>query len=366
MSILDDISHWNQVQTFLKTRLEFYEDLLDSEVEPRAYVRQQVELARSRGYATVSVLEGISQNLDSGMPVWRALSEYMPPSDIAMLSAWETRGKLLEGIQELVETVRQEKELKQQARSELLAPVGYLVVALALMTYGVPWMVGSIGSALLNPSTMTLDQRMLVAFSGFMSGNALLLDVLYVLLPVLYVVSLPRWTGRVRQWLDNHFVPYSIYRSYHAALFLKTLATQLTVTPQMHEALNVIRQNSNRWLAAYILQMQERIPFYRASPIMALDVGLLDVRTVDSLVLISQKGESEAAINARAKKSAQGALRSIRGHVFKIRMAGQLILGVMLSWAVLSLMTQPIKQQMQFVNNPAAMNQAPTSQSPGH
>lgn len=355
MNPIQRLLEWNRVQKFRADRLTFYEDCYDSDVEPREYVKFLVEQQEGRGSSTLPIVEKIYQTLQTGAPVWKALAEFMPSSDISLLSAWESRGDWREGMRELIVGIREEEELKSQARKELAGPLFYLAIAIALMTYGVPLLVNSMGPALLNPATMTLDQRLLVEFSHFMSNNSTVLNTLYVVLPIAFLVSLPRWTGKLRVWADSHLAPYAIYRSYHAALFLRTLGSQLVVTPKMADALEALRLNSNRWLMYYISQMQERLPYYRTNPILALDVGLLDVKTVDSLVLISQKGESETAINARAKKVTKGAIKSIEGSIVVIKLAGQVILGVTLAWLTLSLMTQTIKQQVQMTQNPSMM-----------
>ena len=364
MNLLRRILEWNSVQKFRADRLTFYEDCYDSDVEPREYVKFVMDQQEGRKSGTLPVVAKIYDILQTGAPVWKALSSVMPASDIALLSAWESRGNWREGMKELIAGIREEEELKSQARKELAGPLFYLVIAIALMTYGVPLLVNSMGPALLNPAIMTLDQRLLVKFSHFMSSYSTVLNVLYVLLPILFLVSLPRWTGKVRVWADSHFAPYAIYRSYHAALFLRTLGSQLVVTPKMDEALGALRENSSRWLGHYILQMQERLPYYRTNPIMALDVGLLEPKTVDSLILISQKGESEGAINARAKKVTKGAVRSIQSSIGVIKLTAQVILGVTLAWVTLSLMTQTIKQQVKMTQNPSMMASQQANTSP--
>ena len=368
MNPFQRVIYWNALQVFRKNRLDFYEDCFDAEVEPKEYIKFLMDQQEGRRSSTLPITERIYKVLQTGAPVWEALSEFMPSADIALLSAWESRGNWREGMRELIVGIREEDELKQQARKELVGPLFYLVIAIALMTYGVPLLVNSMGPALLNPAIMTLDQRLLVLFSHFMSAHAFELDVIYVTLPLAFIISLPRWTGRLRVWADNHLAPYAIYRSYHAALFLRTLGSQLVVTPKMADALDALRNHSNAWLRYYISQMQDRLPYYRTNTVMALDVGLLDAKTIDSLALISQKGESETAINARAKKATKGAIKSIQGSIGVIKLAAQLILGITLAWVTLSLMTQTIKQQVKMSQNPSMMVNAQSGpkSSPTH
>lgn len=343
----DALTRWRSARAFRADRLGFYEDYLDSGEDLRFFLEFAIEQMDNRKAIAAGAARQVLQVLQSGRPVAEALSAVMPPTDVTLLAAWESRGKLNEGVAELIEAVWQETELRSAAISELGAPLFYVVMAIGLMTYGIPLMVSSMGGALLNPATMTLDQRALVLFSGFMSAHSGVLGMLYVVLPSLFIWSLPRWQGRLRRWLDTRFPPYGMYRSYHAALFLRTLGSQLVVTPKLEDAVGVIHRSSNRWLQGYLDRVLERIPEFRTNPAMALDVGLLDAKTVDSLALVSRRGDSEKAITGRAKKATRAALKTIRGYVAAIGAGGKVLLGVILAWAVLSLMTQTIRQQVQ-------------------
>ncbi len=352
------LAQYFQVAKFKSNRLAFYEDYLDSGIEMRDYCKYRAEQLEGRGDSVHKIIRSIGDRLATGSSVANAIAPYVPATDVMLLSAHESRGSLDEGMAQLVESVRAENQLKSDAISALIGPMGYLIVAILVVSYGVPWMVSTMGHALLNPATMTLDQRALVGLSTFMSRMSYVLDAIYLGLPIAFVASLSRWTPTStvpgRKWLDRHFPPYAIYRSYQAALFLRALGAQLAVTPKMELALDTIRTNSNKWLAAYVLQMQERLPRYRVRPILALDVGLLDVDMIDSLFLISMRGDSEAAINARASTAFNRAMKTIRVYVASIGVAGKVLLGIVLAWATFSLMTQPLRQQMQLINNPTA------------
>ena len=357
----DALFRASRIRSFSARRLAFYEDFLDSGIELRTYCQFRAEKLEGRGSPDSPLVREIGERLAQGRSVAAALAGFVPPSDLVLIAAHETRGTLLQGIAQVIDTVREADTLRSEARSQLVTPLIYMLMAIGLVTYGLPWMVGLMSQAVLKPGMMTLDQRALVAFTGFMSRHALLFDVAYVVLPALYLVSLPRWSvaSRVpgRGWMDRHFAPYATYRAYHAALFLRALGAQLAVTPKLEHALEAIRANSNRWLADYIRAMEQRLPSCRVRPILALDVGLLDASMIDSLVLVSLRGDSEQAITSRAQNACKRASATIRGQIGAIRVAAYLLLGTVLAWAVLSLMTQTIKQQTDAMSNPAATQQ---------
>ena len=352
-----------RMHSFSARRLPFYEDFLDSGIELRPYCRYRAEKLEGRGSPDYAIVREIGDRLAQGRSVAAALEGFVPPSDLVLISAHESRGTLRQGIAQVVDTVREGDALRSEARSQLATPLIYTLLAIGLVTYGLPWMVDMMSQTLLKPGMMTLDQRALVAFTGFMSRHALQFDVLYLVLPTLYLASLPRWSvaSRIpgRAWMDRHFAPYATYRAYHAALFLRALGAQLVVTPKLEQALETIRANSNRWLADYIQAMEQRLPSCRVRPIQALDVGLLDATMIDSLMLVSLRGDSEQAITSRAQNACKSASATIRRYIGAMRLAAYMLLGVVLAWAVLSLMTQPIKQQTDAMSNPAAMQHSP-------
>jgi hypothetical protein len=351
-----------RIHGFRLRRLSFYEDFLDSGVELRLYCRFRAEKLEGRGAPDYAIVREIGERLAQGRSVAAALDGFVPPSDLVLIAAHESRGTLRQGIAQVVETVREEMALRAEARGQLATPLIYLLLAIGLLSYGLPWMVSLMSKGLLKPGMMSLDQRALVASTGFMSRHALQFNVIYALVPALYLASLRRWTvtSRIpgRGWLDRNFAPYAAYRAYHAALFLRSLGAQLAVTPKLEHALEAIRVNSNRWLADYIRAMELRLPSCRLRPILALDVGLLDAAVIDSLMLVSLRGDSEQAITSRAQSACRRASATIRGYVGAMRTAAYLLLGTVLAWAVLSLMTQTIKQQTEAISNPAAAQRA--------
>lgn len=357
LGLPESFSKGYRARQFTGQRLKFYEDYLDTGVEMRPYCVKRAEQLEGRGNPLHVAVREIATRLAQGHTVASALAPFVPPTDIVLLTAHERRGTLNDGMAQLIESVRAETALKEEARRELIGPLGYVAAALGIVTYAVPWMVNTMGTGIINAATETIDQRVLLAFGSFMGQASAVFNVLYVLLPVAFVISLPVWTGRARRWADRHLPPYAVYRTFHAALFLRALGAQIAVTPKLEAALGEIRRNSNRWLSHYIDLMFERLPAHRRHPIQALDVGLLDPEMIDSLDIVSTKGSSEQAIAKRAQTAFGSALRVIRRYIAAIKLTGIYLLGAILMWTALSLMLRPVQQQMQTMMNPTAAMQ---------
>lgn len=339
------VSRWWMEQQFAEVRLEFYQDYLDSKMMMREYAQARAAQLKRRGNASHKPVSIVADKLRQGKAVALALKDIAPASDVALVSAFENSNRLNEGFAEIVRKVTEEKALKKEVVGALVKPAIYLIMALAMVTGGIPFMVDSVGP-LLDKATQTLDQRALIAFSSFMQSFAGIILPGLIGLLVATVASLPLWTGALRRKFDAYSPIHRMYRAYHGASFLKVLAIQLSVSPQLDRALSAIAVNSNPWLRSYILTIMRRLPHHRTNPMEAFDVGLLDANVIDSLTLISRSGTAEAAIALRADQSTKQAVKTIRTNAMVLQQSAIALAGVLLIWVTLSLVLNVIKTNM--------------------
>lgn len=71
--------------------------------------------------------------------------------------------------------------------------------------------------------------------------------VVLVILVVLCIVSLPRWTGRARSMMDR-YPPYSLYRTLVGTSFMLSLGGLLKAGVQIPNALKKLNRSSSPWL----------------------------------------------------------------------------------------------------------------------
>ncbi len=347
------VERWWSRQQFLSARLGFYTDYLDSRMLMRAFAQARAAQLKKRGDVSYKAVNEVASLLREGKSVAQSLKPVAPAADVALIQAFEQSNRLEEGFRQVVRKVEDEAMLLREVRSALAKPAIYLSLALALVTLGIPAMVDSIGP-LLDKATQTTDQRALIAFAAFMQRfGGLLIPLLLAALAAM-VISLPFWTGKLRKRVDQVSPIHRMYRAYQGASFLKVLAIQLSVTPQLDTALAVIAGNSNPWLRSYIAEILRALPHNRTHPMDAFDVQLLEVSVIDSLTLISRTGTAEEAIALRADQSTKKALESIRKTAGVMQQVAIGLAGLLLVWVAISLVLNVIATNMQKLEQGAS------------
>lgn len=115
---MEAFKEWELRRYFSKRRLELYEDYLDSGEDFRRYLEFSRELMEGRKDPAVGAVDRILEVLARGAPVAEALASVAPAADVTMLTAWESRGLLNKGVEELIVSVREEQELRSSAMSD--------------------------------------------------------------------------------------------------------------------------------------------------------------------------------------------------------------------------------------------------------
>lgn len=327
---------------FQRGRLRFYRDCVDSHMHLRDYVGLRAAQLERREHRMHGPVLRVSQLLSQGKPAAEALKAVAPATDVALIQAYERKGMLNDGLLEVIKIANEEANLRKLVRKALTLPIVYLVLAFVMISFGIPLMINEIGP-MLPAENRTIDQVVLISFAGFMYSWSLPLALLFVGLTSAMLVTFPFWTGPIRRSLDQWVPTYRMYRAYSGAVFLQTLAVQLSVTPKFEDALASIAANSSPWLRMYVETIIERLPHHRLNPVGAFEVGLLDPEIIDSLAIISQRGTAEQAISMRAKESGSAAIESIDASVGILRNVAILIAGGMLVWSAYSLILGLVK-----------------------
>jgi type II secretory pathway component PulF len=208
----------------------------------------------------------------------------LPEADLMVLGAAVAAGgpgAMEAALADVARLAKRAEESKRQFLSTVV--VGLFAMALAVsVVLGLPlFFVPLLKSSFhFVPLEMwgPLGQRMLkfAAFIGFAWP--------FVMFAALGLVSaawlaLPRWTGRLRAWLDARFLPYRLYRDARAAEFLATLAAVLkrrgNVSLNMREGLELIRARATPWLAEHCTRMLFRLDEPGEHGAEVLETGLL-------------------------------------------------------------------------------------------
>lgn len=237
-----------------QARADFYFELGASLLEhvPLVTALRKYEMrARTRGSILAPVYLEMLRGLQSGS-MTEALKQIASPLEQTLMDATQTAGDqaMAEGLKFMSETV----EKIEKMRTTLFRAMAYPVVLLALFSgmltsfslVAVPVLVQLIPVEKWPPLGKVLFfVSELVAHQG-------LYVLMFILMAVsLFIISLSRWTGRVRRHLDEHF-PYNIYRDHVGSMLLVSLAAMMRSGISLRSSLARAEQFSSPWLRWHI------------------------------------------------------------------------------------------------------------------
>lgn len=233
-----------------------------------------------------------------------AMRGTVPPEDLTILSVSERAGDLSAGMQSLGENIQAMRDTRNQMLGTLLS--GFVLLALLHVFLGVqafmvmPQLERALSSGG-DPSTLGTLAKVLFGGADIIRTWWALELMLVGALVGWVIWSLPRYTGRFRPWLDNHVLPYQMYRDFQGASFLVALGsvTRLIGTQlvQVVDALQRIRENSVRWLCWHIdkilLNMEER-PNAKGE---LFDTGIVNEKNYYRVVDVAEYAQLSAMLN---------------------------------------------------------------------
>lgn len=179
----------------------------------------------------------------------------IPTEDLATLSASEAAGDLRIGLEKLGHNIIAMNDCKGEI---MKAMVGALMLILVLHVFiGIEafMVLPKLEAAMIGK----VDFAQMGSSAGILFGGAAFVRSwwwVYAILAigaiVLVVWALKNYTGRYRQWLDNHILPFQMARDFNAAGFFSTVgsitASRGGHVVQLHDALMQMRQNAYPWL----------------------------------------------------------------------------------------------------------------------
>lgn len=234
--------HWLVRKIFNgKERIRFYRGLaayLDNELN---LLDAMTLMQKRAGVGAIAVKQAIGtmrQNMEAGLSLPHALEAFVPADEALIIASGAVAGRQSEALKLAAEFVYTRQDLWQVVWKELSYPLFLLVLFLVLLGIISLKVIPEL-SQLSSPEEWTGAAHMLHRVSNFVAswkGAAVLAGL--VLLAALTVFSLPRWTGKVRDVLEN-IPPWSLYRLLNGSVWMLTLATLLRGGVQATRALQL-------------------------------------------------------------------------------------------------------------------------------
>lgn len=278
-----------------------------------------------------------------------AATPLVPVTDHLMLRAAANANDLPDALDLLGEQIERTQELRSVLMTALVMPLIGLAAAVVLfLVYG-----GKIFPEFAKVYPMHFwpsfnqDVASVAMFLAGPGGIAILVGLAALL--TIYALSLDRWTGPIRVWLDDHFLPYSAVRDLRGIGVLMALATLLRNRVSLRDSIVRMGEAGSPWLAWHADQILEGAATrYASDPVAALGTGVLSDALYHRLVDYGKVGALDLPeLLLRAARDEAAALKRRMERLARVLTVATLLIagGVML--VCVAAIPQPDPTQLQ-------------------
>lgn len=131
-------------------------------------------------------------------------------------------------------------------------------------------------------------------------------------LAVAYFYGLKRWTGPLRNRLDNAPFMWRNRRDLRAALLIVSLSGLFDSGLTLSAALERVRRNADPWLRWHVTRMQRRLSAKPDEPMRALETGIFSQLVVDRIADAERRDNFVDAIKSLGRESLDSVVEAVR------------------------------------------------------
>lgn len=296
-SILSNLNIWLAKKIFASKRADFYSDLAEALADNAILVERIIEFERraaERNDALEPLYKLWLKRMDD-RSFSQALIDTVPNSDVMILESAEQSNMLIDGLIFLSKAIIAGQKMRSALKTAIAGPAFLSIMFFALLV-GFAYFLVPVLIQIMPPDTWPWIGRALYYVSQIITGYALWIAALILALSSAYAYSLPRLTGKSRDWLDNHIPFYSIYRDFVGSIFLVSLASLMRAGVGLAESLNTLELHANPWLARHIALIHSRLDEDSAYPAKAFDTGIFNRDLTDRVIDYGSRSKFHDAI----------------------------------------------------------------------
>jgi type II secretory pathway component PulF len=262
---------------------------------------------------------------NTGCGLADAIAHLVPFEERMLIWAGEQNGKLPEALRSAIRIKIALAEMKDAVNAALAQPVfGFVGVVLTSWFMGSqlwPDMLRSI-----NESYWPRWALPAIYFDLWITKNWPVLFIVGILIAV-YHYSLPRWTGRVRHFVDR-FPPYSVYREENANILLTTLAGFLSNRFVITDACIEINKKATPYLRWHLNRIIPRIEAEGDNVLEAFNTGLLSRAVIDRLEDAKRTRDLDKTIIHVGDKALSSLVRIVKLRANILNTVGTAVVGI--------------------------------------
>lgn len=302
----------NKLQRLLFTRNEqqaFLEDI-SSLIEDGVPLNQAVEIIqRVASGSTKLAAESVLAKISQGKSIAAGMNGWFPQPIVEIIRAGEAGGTLAETMASAARALAQESSTISSLLGSLLYPIAVIILGLIVAVFIRHSIF--VNFALIKPiAQWPSDGQTLYYIATYVQEGWWLM--LLIIMAICFGIGffLRNGIGELRTTIDN-FPLISLYRQINAARFMETLGLLLTNGIILKNALAILQQNANPYMAWHLFMMQLQLSGGRENIAEVVDTGLINHADILRLRVIAKgKGFEHALLRLgqqAAKRNAKNA-----------------------------------------------------------
>ena len=200
---------------------------------------------RDPGNYSSRVFTRWQRKVASGRPLAESMKGYIPEAERQMITAAEKYGRLAEGIEKALSISEGMKRIRGAIVAAVTYPIILTIAIIAFMVYMnyqiFPGFADSLPKEQWPKTTANLD-----AVSSFVTSYLIFICAGIGALAALFLWSLPRWTGPIRDMVDE-YPPYSVYKTVFGTVFLLSVAGYVKAGMNTPEIMQTMMKTASPW-----------------------------------------------------------------------------------------------------------------------
>lgn len=190
-------------------------------------------------------------NIANGQNFGQVMAPFIPSSEAVLLETGANSGRLVDALQNTADSIEQQGKVKKAIITAGAYPgvlIAMLIAAMLMSSYSV---IPTFEEIIPVEEWQGISYAVAMA-AQFIRDYSVLIGVGFVVLVIIIIVSMPRWTSKSRVTFDN-IAPWSLYKMWQGSSFLLAISSMMAAGVKLDEvSLGRISKNSEPYLAQRI------------------------------------------------------------------------------------------------------------------
>lgn len=264
-----------------------------------ALKEQQYKLKKGRS-VLYYVYNDIALRLSSGASESEALAGFVPDVDAMMINSFKD-DDISTGFKNLMDYNVKVKEMNSALLKAIRYPALLFAMAIGAVCYFSISLIPALTASIPDDAKVSDISAAMIDLSHNIYLYLAILFVFIVSSVALLSWALPNYNGKYRKALDK-IPPFSIYRITNGCGFLNALAALSNSGYQQFDAIEEMRENSNKYLAYRLELIAEQIKGSKnlGSALVDINLDFPDKKMLEDIELISRFGVLEDSLSKMA------------------------------------------------------------------